>query len=129
VIPTGKGIISVVDDDVSILKALVRLLRAAGFEAVSFENPGLFLEYAKDYSMSLAIVDLRMPELSGLEVQRALYNIAPEVAVIIITGDESAADRNVALAQGAIAFLLKPIRDSELLDAISKAWCKPPTSP
>ncbi len=110
-IPTGKGIICVVDDDVSILKALVRLLRAAGFEAVSFENPGLFLEYAKDYSVSLAIVDLR------------------EVAVIIITEYESAADRNVALAQGAIAFLLKPVRDSELLDAISKAWCKPPTSP
>lgn len=117
---TGKGIICVVDDDVFMLKALVRLLRAAGFEAVSFENPRLFLEYAKDHSMSLAIIDLRMPELNGLEVQRALHNIAPEVAVIIITGDGSAADRNVALAQGAMAFLLKPIRRSELLGAISR---------
>jgi len=118
---TAKGIICVVDDDRFYLQALVRLLRGAGLETVSFENPRLFLEYVKDHSVSLAIIDLRMPELSGLEVQRRLYDIAPEVAVIIITGHESSTDREVALAQGAIAFLLKPIQRNELLDAVRKA--------
>ena len=117
----GKGIICVVDDDRFFLKALVRQLRAARLETVSFENPWLFLDYVKDHSVSLAIIDLRMPELSGLEVQRRLYDIAPEVAVIIITGHESSTDREVALAQGAIAFLLKPIQRNELLDAVRKA--------
>jgi FixJ family two-component response regulator len=118
---TAKGIICVVDDDRFFLEALVRLLRAARLETVSFENPWLFLDYVKDHSVSLAIIDLQMPELSGLEVQQRLYEIAPEVAVIIITGNASATDREVALARGAIAFLLKPIRRDELLDAVRKA--------
>src|SRR5215469_6688095 len=118
---TAKGTVCVVDDDRFFLQALVRLLRGAGLETVSFENPRLFLEYVKDHSVSLAIIDLQMPELSGLEVQRRLYDIAPEVAGIIITGHASSTDREVALAQGAIAFLLKPIQRNELLDAVRKA--------
>jgi hypothetical protein len=66
-----------------------------------FDNPRLFLEYAKDHSISLAIIDLQMPDLSGLEVQRILYDIRPKVPVIIITGErEPGVDRTIALDQG-----------------------------
>ena len=120
--PSGnpnKGIVCVVDDHVPILKAVVRLLDAAGLQAVPFVSPRLFLEYVKDHSISLAIVDLRMPDLSGLEVQRILYDIRPEVPVIIITGEEEPGiDRTIALDQGAIAFLFKPVMASALLEAI-----------
>ena len=113
------GIICVVDDDLPNLKALVHLLRAVGLEAVPFESPRLFLQYAKDQSVSLAIIDLRMPELSGLEVQQALYNICPEVPVIIVTGErEPGIDRTIALDHGAIAFLFKPVEATELLKTI-----------
>jgi DNA-binding NarL/FixJ family response regulator len=72
--------------------------------------------------VSAAIIGLRMPELSGLEVQRKLSNISPAVPVIIITGeDEFTANRELAVAQGGIAFLHKPIRAAQLLDAINKA--------
>jgi len=115
------GIICVVDDELPNLKALIRLLRVVGFEAVPFESPRLFLEYVKDRSVSLAIIDLRMPELSGLEVQRALYDICPEVPVIIVTGErEPGIDRTIALDQGAIAFLFKPVEATELLKAIRR---------
>jgi FixJ family two-component response regulator len=118
-----KGVICIVDDDLSNLKALVRLLRAAGLQTVPFENPRLFLEYVKENSVSLAIVDLRMPELSGLDVQRALYDICPKAKVIIITGElEPGIDRTIALDQGAIAFLFKPVNLSPLLEAIHTVY-------
>jgi len=120
--PSGnpkKGIACVVDDHVPSLKALARLLSAVGLQAVPFDNPRLFLEYAKDHSISLAIIDLQMPGLSGLEVQRILYDIRPQVPVIIITGErEPGMDRTIALDQGAIAFLFKPVEASALLEAI-----------
>jgi len=120
--PSGnpkKGIACVVDDHVPCLKALARLLSAVGVEAVPFDHPRLFLEYAKNHSISLAIIDLQMPDLSGLEVQRILYAIRPKVPVIIITGElEPGIDRTIALDQGAIAFLLKPVEASALLEAI-----------
>jgi FixJ family two-component response regulator len=127
--PSGnpnKGIVCVVDDHVPSLKALVRLLSAAGLQAVPFDNPRLFLEYVKNHSISLAIIDLRMPDLSGLEVQRILYDIGPKVPVIIITGErEPGIDRTIALDQGAIAFLFKPVEASALLKAIHTVLPKP----
>ena len=113
-----EGIICVVDDDLSSLNAVVRLLRAAGFPIVPFEKPRLFLEYAKACPVCLAIIDLQM-EVSGLEVQRALYDFCPKAKVIIITGaQEPGIDRTIALDQGAIAFLFKPLSRSALLEAI-----------
>jgi len=120
------GIIYVVDDEPPNLKALVRLLRVVGLEAVPFESPRLFLEHVKDQSVSLAIIDLRMPELSGLEVQRALYDICPEVPVIIVTGErEPGIDRTIALDQGAIAFLFKPVEATELLKTVRRVLPAP----
>ena len=120
------GIICLVDDELPNLKALVRLLRAVGLEALPFEGPRLFLEYAKDHAVSLAIIDLRMPERSGLEVQRSLYDISPEVPVIIVTGErEPGIDRTIALDQGAIAFLFKPVEATELLKTIRRVLPAP----
>ena len=127
--PSGdpkKGIACVVDDHVPSLKALARLLSAVGLQALPFDNPRLFLEYAKDHSISLAIIDLQMPDLSGLEVQRILYDIRPQVPVIIVTGErEPGMDRTIALDQGAIAFLFKPVDASALLEAIHTVLPKP----
>jgi len=120
------GTVCVVDDELPTLKALVRLLRVVGFETVPFEGPRLFLEYVKDHPVSLAIIDLRMPELSGLEVQRALYDICPEVPVIIVTGErEPGIDRTIAWDQGAIAFLFKPVEVTELLRTIRRVLPAP----
>ena len=120
------GVICVIDDQLPTLKALVRLLRVVGFETVPFEGPRLFLEYVKDHPVSLAIIDLRMPELSGLEVQLALYDICPKVPVIIVTGErEPGIDRTIALDQGATAFLFKPVEVTELLKTIRRVFPTP----
>jgi FixJ family two-component response regulator len=114
-----RATICVVDDDASTSAAIVRFLTLAGLETLPFARPRLFLEYANDHPVALAILDISMPELTGLEVQRRLGEISPEVPVIMMTGQtDSAINKAIALNQGAIAFLLKPIRGVTLLRVI-----------
>ena len=111
-------VVCVVDDDAAVLKALRRLLLSAGLEMVPFADPRLFLEHAKDHVIALAIIDVWMPELNGLEVQRLLRDVAPETPVIIMTGRDDPGVDSIALAQGAAAFFTKPFDDSAFLEAI-----------
>jgi CheY-like chemotaxis protein len=96
------------------------LLSAVGLQIVLFESPRLFLEHARDHPVSLVIVDVWMPVLNGLEVQRLLRDIAPGVPVIMMTGSEDPGLETIALALGAIAFLIKPFPDTALLEAIRR---------
>jgi FixJ family two-component response regulator len=118
----GNQTICVVDDDASILRAQVRVLRSYGLTALPFQNPRSFLEYVENHSVAVAVVDLWMPELTGLDVQRLLRDISPQTAVIMITGDlKPGQNRLIALSQGAIAFLVKPVPGPALLKAIKEA--------
>ena len=119
--PDQLQTICVVDDDAAVLKALGRLLRSAGLQMTPFGNPRLFLEYAKNHTITLAIIDVWMPELSGLEVQRLLHHMAPATPVIMMTGRDDPGMDSVAFAQGARAFFTKPFADAALLEAIRAA--------
>jgi FixJ family two-component response regulator len=120
-VPDQTEIICVVDDDAAILKALGRLLRSAGLQMMPFDNPRLFLEHAENHTIALAIIDIWMPELSGLEVQRLLHHIAPATPIIMMTGRDDPGMHRVAFAQGARAFFTKPFADSAFLEAIRAA--------
>jgi FixJ family two-component response regulator len=114
--------ICIVDDDASMLRAQVRALCSFGLTALPFQNPRSFLEYVENHSVAVAVLDLWMPELTGLDVQRVLSDISPRTAVIMVTGDLEPGNRKrVALSQGAIAFFVKPIPGPLLLEAIQKA--------
>jgi FixJ family two-component response regulator len=113
--------ICVVDDDAAVLKALQRLLRSAGLQTMVFDDPRLFLEHAKNHVIALAIIDVWMPELNGLEVQRLLHDIAPAIPVIMMTGRDDPGIDGIALAQGAVAFFTKPFDDTVFLEAIHTA--------
>jgi FixJ family two-component response regulator len=113
--------ICILDDDASVLKAMRRLLRSAGLQALTFSEARAFLQHVESNAIALAIIDIWMPEVNGLEVQRALLDIAPSIPVIMMTGREAPAMRSVALAQGAAAFFAKPFADEALLGAIRKA--------
>jgi FixJ family two-component response regulator len=117
----SKKTICVIDDDALMVEAQVRILRAAGLTAIPFQKPRSFLKYVENHSVALAVVDLWMPELTGLDVQQLLRDISPRTAVIMTTGDFASRARLVALSQGAIAFLFKPIPGPILLEAIQKA--------
>jgi len=120
-VPEEPNIICVLDDDASILKAMRRLLASAGLTMVGFSDPRLFLEYAKTHAIGLAILDVWMPELSGLEVQSRLRDFGLPTPVIIITGRDETGIRSLGLQQGAAAVFTKPFNDDALLEAIRAA--------
>jgi FixJ family two-component response regulator len=120
-VPDQPEIICVVDDDAAVLKALGRLLRSAGLHMMPFDNPRLFLEHAENHTIALAIIDVWMPELSGLEVQRLLHHMAPATPIIMMTGRDDPGMDSAAFAQGARAFFTKPFADTAFLEAIRAA--------
>ena len=117
----AKYLVAVVDDDTSVRKALSRLLTSAGFLAESYSDGAQFLESLSRSVPSCAIVDLHMPNMSGLELQARIAASALHVPVIIITAHDEPTLRARALTAGAIGYLAKPFPDEVLLDAVAGA--------
>ena len=113
--------ICVLDDDLSMLKALDRLLKSAGFTVDKFSQPTAFLSAIEQASCRVAILDVWMPDMNGLEVQSVLRKDSPETRIIFITGREDPSVRQAALDAGAFGFLSKPFDDETLLDLVQKA--------
>jgi two-component system response regulator FixJ len=118
---TNAFVVCLVDDDPSVLKGLGRLLLSADLDAKTFGNPEEFLRYAQTHRPAVALIDVCMPQMSGLEVQSRLGKISPSTRVIIFTGKDDPLVRSTALNAGASAFLTKPFDVEELLTAIRLA--------
>ena len=103
------------------LKGLARLFSSADLDAKTFSDPEEFLRYAQTHRPTVALIDVCMPRMSGLEVQSRLAKISPSTRVIIFTGKDDPLVRSTALNAGASAFLTKPFDDEELLTAIRLA--------
>ena len=116
--------VCLLDDDPSVLKATSRLLSSSGWKVESFTDPVAFLLYARKHRPSVAIIDIMMPVMNGLEVQTRLHNISPATRVIVLTGKDDPAIRSKAMNAGASGFLLKPLRDPEFLAGIESAVSK-----
>jgi FixJ family two-component response regulator len=118
--PDGHSV-CVLDDDLSMLKALDRLLKAEGFEVQKFSEPTVFLSTVVKAKCPVAILDVWMPEMNGLEVQSALRKDSPETRVIFMSGRDDPAMRQTALEAGAFGFLSKPFDDEIFLQLVRKA--------
>jgi FixJ family two-component response regulator len=114
-------LIAVVDDEPSVRKALRRLLSASGHEVKTFASGQEFLEGFAAWRPDCLVLDLHMPGLSGLEVQKELARIGDSLPIVIITAFDDPESRAQCLAAGATAYLLKPFDDQALLDAIANA--------
>ena len=110
-----------VDDEPAILRAIARLLGAAGYRTKSFSSPHKFL-VAHDPSIpGCAIIDLAMSELDGLAVQEALIKSGSNRPIIFLTGRGDVSSTVKAMKAGAVDFLTKPVKSEALLSAIAKA--------
>jgi FixJ family two-component response regulator len=116
--------IAIVDDDPSVLKALARFLTLRAIEVRTYESARDFLASLPDELPECLIVDLQMPEMSGLELQRHLNRAAIWIPTIVITADRDAEMREQCEAAGAETYLLKPIQDTSLLAAINDIRAK-----
>jgi FixJ family two-component response regulator len=115
-------LISVVDDDRSVRESLARLIRSVGFSVRVFESAEAFLSSGRDGHTDCVLLDIRMPGMSGLELQRELSASDRDLSVIFITAHGSDDEvRGRALEAGAVDYLLKPLREEEVLKAIDAA--------
>jgi two-component system response regulator FixJ len=113
--------IYVIDDDESARIGLGRLLRSAGFQVEIFGSAQDFLDHGPVENEGLIILDVRMPAINGLELQKRLAAKGSKPPIIFITGFEDPLARDEALKSGAIAFLQKPVDEQTLLGAIEAA--------
>jgi FixJ family two-component response regulator len=111
----------VIDDDPSVLKALDRLLRANGFPVEAYTSPSAFLERPLYQGPACLLLDLRMPELSGLDVQQALTRKGTAMSVVFLSGQGDVPSTARAMKEGAVDFLVKPVDELQLLDAVARA--------
>ena len=112
-------VINIVDDDESVRKSLKRLLKSVGLSAQTFSSSEEFLQSGLQEKIGCLILDIRMPGLNGLELQKQLIDKGSKVPVIFMTAHEDDLVRDIALDSGAIAFLYKPFDEKALLEAVS----------
>ena len=117
----SAAVVFLVDDDPGVLKALTRLLRAAGHEVRAFTSPQEFLARHDPSVPGCAVLDVAMPGLDGLELQAALSTGGTDRPVIFITGRGDIPTTVRAMKAGAIDFLAKPVDDHQLLTAVAQA--------
>jgi FixJ family two-component response regulator len=111
----------VIDDDARMRAALERLLKSVGLHAESFATPQDFLRHKLPDAASCLVLDVRLPGMSGLEVQRKLNQRGVRIPIIFITGHGDIPMTVEAMKSGAVEFLTKPFRDQDLVDAIQQA--------
>jgi RNA polymerase sigma factor (sigma-70 family) len=112
----------VVDDDATVRKSLVRLLKSADYRTEGFASADEFLEYWKsDPAPGCVLLDIQMPGLDGLQLQEQLQNSTHGIPVIFITGHGDIPSSVKAMKAGAVNFFSKPFNDEDLLHAIREA--------
>jgi len=118
--PRNEEILAVwlLDDDPAVLKATSRLLDSAGWKVTAFIDPIAFLEEARLQRPKIAVIDIWMPDMNGLEVQERLRIVSPSTRVIILTSKDDLSVRATAMNAGAYAFFVKGVQNKDFLAGI-----------
>ena len=119
---TVLPIVCLVDDDSSVRKSLGRLLESAGFEVRGFSQPEAFLDHVSTHFVPVAVLDIWMERMTGMELLAHLCARSQRTRVIFITGHEDVAAKSVVMRAGAFAFFLKPVITQEFLSAVERAF-------
>ena len=117
-------IVFVVDDDASVRDAVKKLIASVGLRVETFESAREFLSRKRPETPACLVLDVRLPDLGGLEFQRTLAEANVEIPIIFITGHADVPMTVRAMKAGAVEFLTKPFRGQELLGAIQEAIAK-----
>ena len=116
-----EGAVHVIDDDDAVRTSLMFLLKTADIKVYAYESPEAFLERVAGIASGCVVTDLRMPQMSGLELLQRLQEIKAELPVIVITGHGDVPLAVEAMRAGAVDFLEKPFDDETLLSAVRSA--------
>lgn len=119
--PPDKTTVYIIDDDPRMRAATDRLLKTVGLHSESFATPQEFLRHKLPNVPSCLVLDVRLPGISGLDLQSKLSEMGVHIPIIFITGHGDIPMTVQAMKSGAVEFLTKPFRDQDLLDAIQQA--------
>jgi FixJ family two-component response regulator len=123
--PVSSPPVFVVDDDASIRRALTRLIKSAGYQVNTFASARDFLESGcHSEGPGCLVLDVRMPDLTGIDLQRELQTLNRSVPIVFITGHGDIPMSVKAMKAGAVDFLPKPVKDTDLLRAIKQAHAR-----
>ena len=120
-----ERLVAIVDDDISVRQSARRLIRSLGYRAEAFGSAEEFLDSGQATETSCLILDVRMPGMDGLELQRRLAGNDPPIPVVFITALASDEEERRARQAGAVAFLRKPVGKDALLHVLRAALEKP----
>ena len=121
-------VVCLVDDDPSVRRSVGRLLESDGFKVLAFSQPELFLDFVASNDVSVAVLDIWMDHMTGMEVLAHLAAKSPKTKAIFITGQDDPAARAMVTSAGAFAFFLKPFDDTKFLDSVRNAFAPPPAA-
>ena len=111
----------IVDDDDSFLRSIKRLTSVAGFRTMTFGSAQEFLDSRNHLSNGVLILDVRMPEMGGLDLQKRLANLGADIPIIFMSAHIDTYARQKALEAGAFDFIMKPFEEQTLVTSIKKA--------
>lgn len=117
----SRTVIAIVDDDLSVREGLQSLIRSAGWRAEAFGSAQEFLARPKSDAPSCLILDLQLPGLSGLDLQKRMAEVDLDIPIVFLTGNGNIPDSVKAMKAGAIEFLTKPVEEADLVRAIHEA--------
>ena len=121
----SADVICLVDDDPSVRKSVGRLLQSAGLRARTFSEPEAFLEHLALNPVPVAVLDIWMEHMTGMELLAHLCARSPQTRVIFITGYEDHAAEDTVMSAGAFAFFIKPFDDEQFLTEVRRALAAP----
>jgi len=119
--PKSKAVVFVVDDDLSVREGLERLLKAVGWKVETFASAQEFLAHRKENIPGCLVLDVGLPGLSGLDLQKKIMEANREIPIVFITGSKDVPTSVRAMKAGAVEFLVKPFSEEDLLIAIQEA--------
>jgi FixJ family two-component response regulator len=119
--PEEQPTVFIIDDDISVREAIGEMVKSVGLRAETFESAQDFLKRGEPDGPSCLVLDVRLPGLSGFDLQRELAKANRKIPIVFITGYGDIPMSVQAMKSGAVEFLTKPFRDQDLLDAIQHA--------
>jgi len=120
-VPYVAPIVCLVDDDPSVRKSLTRLLESAGYKVNAFGEPETFLQHLAHDSVPVAVLDIWMNHMTGMELLAHLCARSPQTRVIFVTAHEDQGAKTTVMQAGAFAFFIKPFDNAQFLEAVRRA--------
>ena len=121
---TGVKTVYLIDDDASVRRGLGRLLKSAGYEVITCDTPEAYLALRSYHRPSVLLLDIRMPGMTGLELQRTLREQGIDTAIVLLSGHVDTVMAERAMSEGAVAVLSKPVDYDTLVNAIELGFAR-----